>query len=120
MSVKSELKLSVTNYRGVEFLQPSAFSVIFFEARGLAIPCTNTVCIRMALWFISAGLPCHCLGTRYVCSEQSLRIALKVIGANKYLRLLLATMINNYVNTRLRDIQKETAKLDLPQIPIAV
>lgn len=48
MSVKSELKLSVSNYRGTDFPQTSAFSVIVFEAGGLAIPCANTVCIRMA------------------------------------------------------------------------
>lgn len=46
-SVKFEQKFSISTYRGFSILQPSAFSVIDFEARGLATPCTNSFWFRM-------------------------------------------------------------------------
>lgn len=103
----------------LSFSSPLPFLWLSLRHEGLLFPAPVLFALGWLLWFISAGMPCHCLGTHSVCSEQSLRIALKVIRANKYLKLLLATMINNYVNMRLRETQ-ETAKLDLPQIPTRV
>lgn len=100
----------------LSFSSPLPFLWLSLRHEGLLLPAPILLALGWLLWFISAGMPCHCLGNDTLWSEPSPRIALKIVRASKYLKLLLATVISNYVNMRLRDIQKETVKLDLQQI----